>query len=172
VSASQPSRVERAFYALFFRAEKDPRARAVLIAFVNATFRAIAFERRRGGRRLLDLATKASIRFGRWRATRVRDELGVDCQSMADMARVQDWEDRACGVTGHWSERGAKGATKHETQCPFADAARAAPEICEQVIHALETATFQELNPSYRLVPLSRLLSKGDASCDFRHVID
>ena len=75
-------------------------------------------------------------------------------------------------MTGHWTERAEKTATKHETQCPFADAARGAPEICEQVIHALETATFRELNASYRLVPLQRLLSKGDASCEFRHEID
>jgi hypothetical protein len=165
-------RVERAFYALFFRAERDPRARAALIAFVNLAFRAIAIERRRGGRRLLDYATRAAARFGRWRAPRVRDQLGIDVTSMADMARVQDWEDRACGVTGHWTARAATTATKCETACPFADAASKAPEICEQVIHALETATFQELNPSYRLVPLDRLLSKGHARCEFRHEID
>jgi predicted ArsR family transcriptional regulator len=169
---SEPSLVERGFYALFFRAERDPRARAALIALVNVAFRAIALERRRGGRRLFDYAAKAAARFGRWRAPRVRDALGIDVASMDDLARVQDWEDRACGVTGHWTERSAHAATKCETACPFAKAASEAPEICEQVIHALETATFRELNPSYRLVPLERLLSKGDTRCEFRHVID
>jgi hypothetical protein len=167
-----PSAVERAFYALAFRAESDPRARAVLIRLVNVFFRAVAFERRRGGRRLLDFARVASVRFGRWRAPVLKEKLGLDVDSMADMGRLQDWEDRVFGVTGHWTERGRTRATKCETACPFAEAASGAPELCSDVIHALETATFRELNPSYRLVPLDRLLSKGQSGCDFRHEID
>ncbi len=167
----RPGRVERALFALFFRAERDARARRALVAIVNAAFLAIALERRRGGRTLLDLARKGAVRFGRWRAPRVRDALGVDASDMGDMARVQDWEDRCCGVTGHWEERAAKTATKQETACPFARVASLAPEICTDVIHALETATFRELNPTYCLVPLERLLSKGDDRCTFRHEI-
>jgi hypothetical protein len=48
------TRVERWMYALADRAEKDPRARRVLVGLVNAMFRAVVAERRRGGRRLLD----------------------------------------------------------------------------------------------------------------------
>ncbi len=167
-----PLLVERAIYALAFRAENDPVARKALEKIIVAFFHAVAFERRRGGHRLLDLARTASIRFGKWRAPILRDKLGLDTNDMADMGRLQDWEDRVFGVTGHWSEQKKVTATKCETACPFADVASTAPEICTDVIHALETATFRTLNPSYRLVKLDRLLSKGAPHCEFRHEID
>ena len=163
------SAVERAFYALAFRAETDARARAVLVALVKAFFRAIVVEKRRGGNRLMQFARVASVRFGRWRAPILRDRLKLDVNDMADMGRLQDWEDRVFDVTGEWTERGRDAAIKCETVCPFAEIAKGAPEICSDVIHALETATFAELNPRYRLVPLARLLSKGDARCEFKH---
>ena len=168
----EPTRLELWTYRLVDRAEHDARARRLLVAVVNATFRAIAAERRLGGRRLLDVARRASVRWGRWRAQTLRDRLGIDGSDMADMARVQDWEDRVFGVTGHWTERQARRAVKCETACPFAKAASSAPEICTEVVHALEEATFRELNPRYRLLPLDRLLSKGASSCEFVHVID
>jgi predicted ArsR family transcriptional regulator len=168
----KPTLPERALYALAFRAEKDPRARRVLVAIVRAMFRAVAFERRRGGTRLLNVARIAAVRFGKWRAPVLRDALGVDVDDMADLARLQDWEDRAFGVTGHWTEKARTRATKCETACPFAEVAREAPELCSDVVHALETATFRELNPSYRLLPLESLLSKGAPRCEFRHELD
>ncbi len=168
---ASPTRVERWFYALADRAETDARARRALVGLTNAFFRAIALERRLGGRRLLSTARALSVRWGRWRAHALRERLGIDTSDMADMARVQDWEDRVFGVTGHWSERGARRAVKCETACPFARAASGAPEICTEVVHALEEATFRELHPGYRLVPLTRLLSRGDAACEFVHVI-
>jgi hypothetical protein len=172
VSAGAPTRVERWLYALAERAEDDPRARAVLVAVIDLLFRAVAMERRRGGHRLLDLARATSIRWGKWRAHRLRERLGIDVTDMSDLARIQDWEDRVFGVTGHWSERTATRAVKCETACPFAQSASLAPEICTDVIHALEEATFRELNPGYRLLPLERLLSKGHAACEFVHLID
>jgi hypothetical protein len=169
VGEVRPSVVERAFYAFAFRAESDPFARRILIRLVNAFFKAVVFERKRGGHRLLDFARKGAIRFGRWRAPVLRVELGLDTESLADMSRLQDWEDRVFGVTGHWTQQEASRATKCETHCPFAEVAKGEPAICSDVIHALETATFRELNPRYRLLPLERLLSKGHACCEFRH---
>jgi hypothetical protein len=166
-----PTRVERWMYALAERAEGDARARRVLVALMNGMFRAIAAERRRGGRRLLDLARVSSVRWGRWRAHRLRERLHLDVNDMSDMGRLQDWEDRAFGVTGHWTERGKTRAVKCETGCPFAKVASTAPEICTEVVHALEEATFRELNPGYRLLPLERLLSKGESACEFVHVL-
>lgn len=170
-ASPRPTPVERLVYALAERAEHDARARRVLVAAVNAVFRAVAAERRRGGRRLLDLARASAIRWGRWRAQRLKERLGIDASDMSDMARVQDWEDRVFGVTGHWTERGRTRAVKCETGCPFARTASAAPEICTEVVHALEQATFAELHPGYRLLPLERLLSRGDPACEFVHVI-
>jgi len=166
-----PSTLDVWIYGLVERAESDARARRVLVALVNVFFRAIAVERRRGGRRLLDYARAASVRWGRWRAPRLRQRLGLDLRSMADLGRLQDWEDRVFGVTGHWTERGPRRAVKCETACPFARTASAAPEICAEVVHALEEATFRELNPGYRLLPLERLLSKGHSVCEFVHVL-
>jgi len=159
-------------YGLAERAETDARARRVLVAAVNLFFRAIVLERRRGGRRLLDFARAASVRWGRWRAPRLRERLALDARNMADMGRLQDWEDRVFGVTGHWKERGPRRAVKCETACPFARVASSAPEICTEVVHALEEGTFRELHPGYRLMPLERLLSRGARECEFVHVLD
>ena len=168
----KPRFVERWMYALAERAETDAVARRLLVGLTNAFFRAIAAERRRGGRRLLDVARVASVRWGRWRAQRLRARFDVDVDDMSDMGRIQDWEDRVFGVTGLWTEREKGRAVKCETECPFAKVASQAPEICTEVVHALEEATFRELNPRYRLVPLERLLSKGATGCDFVHVLD
>ena len=164
--------VERWLYALVFRAEEDAFARALLQHLVKVAFVAIAIERRSGGTRLLDAARAAAVRFGRHRAPILRDDLGLDVNDVADMGRLQDWEDRVFGVTGHWTLRTRTRATKCETACPFAGIAKHAPEICTDVVHALETATFRELNPRYRLVPLERLLSKGASACEFRHELE
>jgi hypothetical protein len=158
-------------FALADRAETDARARRVLVAMVDAFFRAIALEKRLGGRRLLRIGRAAAVRWGRWRAPRLRERLGVDVTNMGDMGRIQDWEDRVFGVTGHWTARSPSRAVKCETGCPFAKTASSAPEICTEIVHALEEATFRELHPGYRLVPLGRLLSKGDAACEFVHVV-
>ncbi len=168
---SRPSWLERRAYALAERAEHDALARAVLIRLVDGLFQAIAAERRLGGRRLLDLARTLVVRWGRARARRLREVMALDASDMSDMGRLQDWEDRVFGVTGHWTERSRSRATKCETACPFARTATSAPEICTDVIHALEEATFQELNPGYRLLPLTRLLSKGHDACEFVHVL-
>ncbi len=168
-ATTEPALVERLFYALAFRAETDARARAVVVQLVKVFFRAVVAEKKRGGTRLLRFARIGAVRFGRWRAPVLRDKLGLDVNDVADMGRLQDWEDRVFDVTGEWTERSRTRATKCETVCPFAEIAKGAPELCTDVIHAMETATFAELNPRYRLLPLERLLSKGDARCEFRH---
>lgn len=169
---SAPSRLERALYALAFRAETDRRAREALRVLVVGFLRLVVLERRRGGARLLGVARQAAVRFARWRAPVLREKLGLDPHDMGDLGRLQDWEDRVFGVTGHWTLRTRERATKCETACPFAEVAKGAPEICTDVVHALEEETFRALNPGYRLVPLERLLSKGHDACEFRHEID
>jgi predicted ArsR family transcriptional regulator len=166
-----PTKLELLFYRLAERAETSAAARRVLVAMAQGFFRLIVLEKRRGGSRLLRFGTKAAKRWGRWRGPVMRDALGVDANDMGDMARIQDWEDRVFGVTGHWPEKQKSTATKCETECPFAEVAKGAPEICTDLVHALETETFRAINPSYRLVPLERLLSKGERACEFRHEI-
>lgn len=169
---SRPTRAELWLYGLAFRAETDARSRALLVGLVGAGFQAIALERRWGGRRLLQLARRGAERWGRYRAHVLRERLGLDATDLADLTRLQDWEDRVFGVTGHWTEKSGTRAVKCETECPFARTAARAPEICTEVVHALEEATFRELHPGYRLLPLRRLLSRGDDRCEFVHVAD
>src|SRR6478752_464005 len=141
--------LEERLYDYAFRAEKDPKVRALLVKAMQGMFALVAFERRTGGERLFRFAKQVAVRFGRYRAPRLREELGIDPNDMADLARIQDWEDRAFGVTGHWVAKDKTSASRCETACPYAKAASYAPELCTDLIHALEVATFRELNPRY-----------------------
>jgi hypothetical protein len=123
--------------------------------------------------------SETAARWGKFRGPRMARELGVDIHDPRSLGKIQDWEDALFGVTGHWAEEASHTregtpclrATKHETECPFAEVARHDPRICTDMIHRLETETFRAINPTYRLVPLTRLLSKGDASCAFTHEV-
>jgi hypothetical protein len=162
--------VEEILFRLAERAEHDTALRARVVAAVRAAMSLAVLERRTtGGDRVLSRLRAISIRWARWRAPRLARALAIDARDMGDLGRIQDWEDRVLGIEGHWPIRGARVAEKHETSCPFAAVARHEPRICTDVVHALETETFRALATSYRLVPLGRLLSKGDPACVFRH---
>lgn len=164
--------VVEAALRLFVRAEKDPRARRLLIAATLLLFGALVRERRGGGERLYRATRSLFQRFGERRAASLAGALGIDRRDMGDIGRMQDFEDRAFGVQGHWTRRDPSCAVKHETSCPFAEIARDMPEICTDLVHTLEVATFRRVNPTYQLVPLTRLLAKGDSCCEFTHTID
>jgi hypothetical protein len=136
---------------------------------------AIAESRVLGRDRVLDALTALSARWGHFRGPRLAKMLDVDPTDPRSLGRIQDWEDELLGVTGHWTIEGTVDgrcvATKHETACPFADLAAKDTRICTQLVHGLETATFQAVVPEHRLLPLDRLLSKGASSCTFRHEI-
>lgn len=165
--------VEEILFRLAERAEHDPKLRAHVVRGMRAAMRLAIVEKRvTGGERVLRELTATATRWARWRAPRLARALRVDVQDAGDLGRIQDWEDRVLGVTGHWTVREREVAEKHETACPFADLAAHEPRICTELVHELETETFRALNPSYRLVPLERLLSRGDEVCVFRHRID
>ena len=165
--------VEEILFRLAERAEHDPALRRRLVSGVRAAMQlAVAEKRVTGGERVFRELRATAGRWARWRAPRLARALGVDVQDMGELGRIQDWEDRVTEVTGHWVVRERAVAEKHETECPFSDIAAHEPRICTELVHALETETFRTLNPSYRLVPLDRLLSKGDEACVFRHQID
>ena len=162
----------RALFELSVRAEEDGRVRALVNAFIVRFIELLAAEKRAGGSRFWKLAQRAAPAIGRYRARKLAQLLDLRPSDVGDLGRLQDWEDRGFGVTGVWRERGRTRAVKCEVSCPFAHAATAVPEFCTEIVHAFETATYRELNPSYRLVPLTRLLSKGDSLCEFVHEID
>lgn len=162
--------VEEILFRLAERAEHDPKVRGRIVRGVRLAMRLAILEGRATGRdRVLSELKATANRWARWRAPRLARALGIDVDDMADLGRIQDWEDRVTAVTGHWVTQERTVAEKHETACPFADLAAHEPRICTELVHSLETETFRALNPTYRLVPLSRLLSKGDAVCAFRH---
>jgi hypothetical protein len=153
------------------RAEADPTLRPRIQRAVRIAMRASSLEKRLGGDRIYRYLREVALHWARFRAERLATALGVDRDDARDLGRIQDWEDRLLGVTGHWTVDHAGCATKHETACPYADLAAKDPRICTDLVHALEAETFARVQPRHRLVPLSRLLSRGDGACDFRHEI-
>lgn len=156
-------------FRLAEHAHGEPVLRARLVRTVRVVLRAAIAEKQLGSDRLYRELRQVAVKWARWRAPRLMRALSVDPSDARSLGRIQDWEDELLGVTGHWVEAGAGCATKHETACPFVDLATMEPRICTELVHELETETFRALNPSYRLVPLTRLMSKGAPSCEFRH---
>ena len=154
------------------RAEADPRLAARVRRGVRVAMRASTFEKRLvGSEHVYRYMREVALHWARFRAERLAVALDVNRDDARDLGRIQDWEDSLLGVTGHWTVDHAGCATKHETACPYADLAAKDPRICTDLVHALESETFARIQPRHRLVPLSRLLSRGDGSCDFRHEI-
>lgn len=165
--------VEEILFRLAERAADDPALSRRVVRAVRVAMRLAIWESRIArAPRLFDELKAVSVRWARWRAPRLRDALGIDVDDLGDLGRIQDWEDRLFQVEGHWVAQDRCTAEKHETTCPFSDLAALEPRICTEVVHELETETFRALNPRYRLVPLERLLSKGDAACVFRHELE
>lgn len=164
--------LEEMLFRLAERAHGEPKLRARLVTAIRLVMRASIAEKARGRDGLYQSLRGIARRWARWRAPRLMRALDVDPRDARDLGRIQDWEDELLGVTGHWVPGATDGcAIKRETACPFADLAAKDPEICTELVHELESETFRALNPAYRLVPLTTLLSKGAAHCEFRHEI-
>jgi hypothetical protein len=147
-----------------------PRQRALVRHALRGAMRASTAETRwLGSRRIFAELKSTALAWARFRAERLARGLDVDREDARDLGRIQDWEDRLLGVTGHWTIESKRCATKHETACPYADLAARDTRICTDLVHALESETFARVAPGHRLVPLGRLLSRGDGACEFRH---
>ncbi len=157
-------------FRLAEHAHGEPKLRARFVRAIRLVMRASIAEKARGRDGLYQSLRGVARRWARWRAPRLMRALGVDPDDARSLGRIQDWEDELLGVTGHWEAGASKAcATKRETACPFADLAARDPAICTELVHELESETFRALNPRYRLVPLTTLLSKGADHCAFRH---
>lgn len=167
--------VEESLFRWIESIARDPDWQRRFQAASKLTIRMAIRERKRGREWLYTQLVESAERWGRFRGPRLARELGVDVEDPRSLGKIQDWEDALFGVTGHWTEEGvidgARCATKHETACPFADIAREDTRICTDFVHRLESETFRSVQPRYRLVPLDRLLSRGDRACEFRHEI-
>lgn len=164
--------VEEILFRHAENAERDPRRAARVQRAIRSALRASTLEKRVvGSDRIYSYLREVALHWARFRAERLAVALDVNRDDARDLGRIQDWEDRLLGVTGHWTVDHAGCATKHETVCPYADLAARDPRICTDLVHALEAETFSRVQPRHRLVPLSRMLSRGDGACEFRHVI-
>ena len=164
--------LEEMLFRLAERAHDEPVLRKRLVRLVRLALRASIAEKQLGSDALDQEMRSLSARWARWRAPRLLRALAIDPKNARDLGRIQDWGDELLGVTGHWVESGRGCAVKHETACPFSDLAEKDTRICTELVHELESETFRALNPTYRLVPLGRLLSKGASHCEFRHEIE
>lgn len=168
--------VEESLFRFVEAVADEPRWQRRLQRAVLAGMRLSVIEKKRlGSDRVFRRAVDLAERWGRFRGPRLARMLDVDASDPRSLGRIQDWEDRLLGVTGHWTEEGTvagrRCATKHETECPFADVAAEDTRICTELVHRLESETFRAVHPGYRLVPLERLLSRGESSCTFRHEV-
>jgi hypothetical protein len=168
--------VEESLFRFVEAVGEDPRWQRRIQRAVRAGMRLSVLEKKRlGSERLFRRAVGLAERWGRFRGPRLARMLDADPADPRSLGRIQDWEDQLFGVTGHWTEEGTvegrRCATKHETECPFADVAAEDTRICTELVHRLESETFRAVSPGYRLVPLERLLSRGDRSCTFRHEV-
>jgi hypothetical protein len=153
----------------FAETAETPAQRAIVQRGVRAAMRVSTIETSvLGSRRIFSELKSVAVAWAGFRAERLARALDVDREDARDLGRIQDWEDRLLGVTGHWTIESPRCATKHETHCPYADLAARDTRICTELVHALESETFSKLAPTHRLVPLGRLLSRGDGACEFR----
>ncbi|OGW17963.1 MAG: hypothetical protein A3G93_04045 [Nitrospinae bacterium RIFCSPLOWO2_12_FULL_45_22] len=148
------------FIKLFFRYGAGP------------WLRSIVYSKRIFGDKSWQVMLPLMTYIGQKRAPLLQTELNIDVNDMSSLAKIQDWEDQLAGVKGEWVERGPKRAIKRERECPFSELLKSCPEFCTHLAYELERATFQTLNPTYRLEKLEALLSKGDSYCEFIHQID
>jgi hypothetical protein len=171
-SSATDTRADRMFRTLgrlTVSFSRSPEVRGPLNAAIQAWFHLLILERRRGGDWLWRQSKRFLMRYGRARAPFMAHHLQVDPDHMGDLGRIQDLEDRLFGITGYWIDTAPDHAVKREMRCPFSEQLKKCPEICTELVYALEVATFSELNPGYTLDPLETVLSRGHEHCEFSH---
>ncbi len=125
-----------------------------------------------GQSRAIEIMRRVMRFLGRIRAPLMARYLGVRPDDMAELAKIQDLEDKLFGVRGYWEERDKHIAKKLEMFCPFAQKLRGNSEFCHILVKEFEEATFRSINSSYSLTIDGKLLSEyGGTGCLFIHKI-
>lgn len=104
-------------------------------------------------------------RVGEDRAPILLEALEIDPYDARSLGRVLDYEDGLVGVRGIWTEETKGRAVKEERYCPAARELAACPEVCTNLMMALEAGTFSVINPDLEVPELTSLLSRGDPCC-------
>ncbi|MDI6830221.1 MAG: hypothetical protein QME88_02690 [Actinomycetota bacterium] len=104
-------------------------------------------------------------RIGEDRAPILREALDIDPYDARSLGRVLDYEDGLVGVRGIWTEETRGRAVKEERYCPAARELERCPEVCSELMVAMEAGTFSVLNPDLKIPEITELLSRGDPCC-------
>ena len=99
------------------------------------------------------------------RARLLERELSIDVNDARSLGRVLDFEDGLAGVRGVWTEECRGRAVKEERYCPGARELAKCPEVCTNLMMAMEAGTFAVIQPGLAIPQITKLLSKGDDCC-------
>jgi hypothetical protein len=99
------------------------------------------------------------------RAPLLLKELRIDPHDARSLGRVLDFEDGLVGVRGVWTEECRGRAVKEERYCPGARELARCPQVCTNLMMAMEAGTFSIINPDLKAPEITKLLSTGDDCC-------
>jgi hypothetical protein len=99
------------------------------------------------------------------RARLLEKELSIDVNDARSLGRVLDYEDGLAGVRGVWTEECRGRAVKEERYCPGARELADCPEVCTNLMMAMEAGTFAVIQPGLSVPKITKLLSRGDDCC-------
>ncbi|HEY5531927.1 MAG TPA: hypothetical protein VIK22_08005 [Candidatus Anoxymicrobiaceae bacterium] len=99
------------------------------------------------------------------RARLLQKELSIDANDARSLGRVLDYEDGLFGVRGVWTEECRGRAVKEERYCPGARELAKCPEVCTNLMMAMEAGTFSVIQPRLAVPRITKLLSRGDDCC-------
>jgi len=99
------------------------------------------------------------------RARLMLEQLSIDVNDARSLGRVLDYEDGLVGVRGVWTEECRGRAVKEERYCPGARELAKCPEVCTNLMMAMEAGTFSVIQPHLSVPQITKLLSRGDDCC-------
>lgn len=101
--------------------------------------------------------------MGMDRSLILKQELKVDVNDARSLGKIIDYDDGLARVKGIWVTEKKGKAIKIVKICPIGRILR--PEICLNLVAALEAGTFYSLNPNIKVPEITKLISKGDDCC-------
>ena len=103
--------------------------------------------------------------IGADRAFILKEALGTDVEDARSLGRILDFDDGLGGVKGAWTMETKGKAIKVVRTCPMAYILARCPEICRNIIAAMEVGTFYRLNHNIKVPEIPKLISEGSNCC-------
>jgi len=125
-----------------------------------------------GGERFVEKLMDAYRNMGKSQAATVMKMSGSSPEAFKDVRGIaklcDSVDDRFANFWDGYVENTPRAFEKEIKTCPVARAWSKTPELCQVYLHELFKALGEELNPNYRFLGFSKLLSKGDGCCRYR----